>query len=41
MAFDATLQVCIDAQVKEQVEALYRSQGATFAEVVRMPAPRV
>lgn len=38
MALDATLQVRMDAQVKEQVEALYRKQGTTFAEVVRMLA---
>ncbi len=38
MALDATLQVRMDAQVKDQVEALYRSQGTTFAEVVRMLA---
>lgn len=38
MALDATLQVRMDAQVKEQVEALYRQQGTTFAEVVRMLA---
>lgn len=38
MALDATLQVRMDAKVKEQVEALYRRQGTTFAEVVRMLA---
>lgn len=38
MALNATLQVRMDAEVKAQVEALYKSQGTTFAEVVRMLA---
>ncbi len=38
MAMDATLQVRMDAKVKEEVEAMYRRQGTTFAEVVRMLA---
>ena len=36
MAMDATLQIRIDSAVKEQVEALYRSLGTSFAEAVRM-----
>ena len=36
MAMDATLQIRIDSAVKEQVEALYRSMGTSFAEAVRM-----
>ena len=35
MAMDATLQIRIDSAVKEQVEALYRSMGTSFAEAVR------
>ena len=38
MAMDATLQIRIDSAVKEQVEALYRSMGTSFAEAVRMIA---
>ena len=38
MAMDATLQVRMDAEVKEKVEELYRSMGTTFAEAVRMMA---
>lgn len=36
MAMDATLQIRIDSAVKEQVEALYRNLGTSFAEAVRM-----
>ena len=36
MAMDATLQVRMDSQLKEQVEALYRSMGTSFAEAVRI-----
>ena len=35
MAMDATLQIRIDSAVKEQVEALYRNLGTSFAEAVR------
>lgn len=38
MAMDATLQVRMDAEVKEKVEELYRGMGTTFAEAVRMMA---
>ena len=38
MALDATLQVRMDAEVKEKVERLYKSMGTTFAEAVRMMA---
>ncbi len=36
MAKEATLQVRMDSDVKERVEALYRRLGTTFAEGVRM-----
>ena len=36
MAMDATLQIRIDSTLKEQVEALYRSLGTSFAEAVRI-----
>lgn len=36
MANDAVLQVRIDAQLKRDVEQLYRSMGTTFSEAVRM-----
>lgn len=36
MAMDATLQIRIDSTLKEQVEALYRSMGTSFAEAVRI-----
>ena len=36
MAMDATLQIRIDSALKEQVEALYRSMGTSFAEAVRI-----
>lgn len=38
MAMEATLQVRMDAAVKEKVEALYRNMGTSFAEAVRMMA---
>ena len=38
MSRDATLQVRMDAEMKERVEKLYRSMGTTFAEAVRMMA---
>ena len=38
MSMDATLQVRMDAEMKERVEKLYRSMGTTFAEAVRMMA---
>ena len=38
MAMDATLQVRMDAEVKEKVEELYKNMGTTFAEAVRMMA---
>lgn len=36
MAKEATLQVRMDAELKEKVEALYKSMGTTFAEAVRI-----
>lgn len=36
MAKEATLQVRMDSDVKERVEALYQRMGTTFAEGVRM-----
>ena len=36
MAKEATLQVRIDADLKEQVERLYRDMGTSFAEAVRI-----
>ena len=36
MANDAVLQVRIDAQLKSEVEQLYRQMGTTFPEAVRL-----
>ena len=36
MAKEATLQVRMDAELKEQVEELYKKLGTSFAEAVRM-----
>lgn len=36
MAKEATLQVQMDADLKEKVEALYREMGTSFAEAVRI-----
>lgn len=36
MAKEATLQVRMDAELKEQVETLYRDMGTSFAEAVRI-----
>ncbi len=36
MAKEATLQIRIDADLKENVEELYRKMGTTFAEAVRI-----
>ncbi len=36
MAKEATLQVRMDAQLKESVEMLYREMGTSFAEAVRI-----
>ena len=36
MAKEATLQVRMDAELKEKVEDLYKSMGTTFAEAVRI-----
>lgn len=36
MAKEATLQVRMDAELKEQVEALYKRLGTSFAEAVRI-----
>ena len=40
MAKEATLQVRMDAEIKEKAELLYRSLGTSFAEAVRMFAKR-
>ena len=36
MAKEATLQVRIDADLKDQVETLYKKLGTSFAEAVRI-----
>ena len=36
MAKEATLQVRMDADLKEQVENLYKNMGTSFAEAVRI-----
>lgn len=36
MAMDATLQVRMDGQIKNNVEELYRNLGTSFAEAVRI-----
>ena len=36
MAKEATLQVRMDAELKEQAENLYRNLGTSFAEAVRI-----
>ena len=36
MAKEATLQVRMDADLKEQVEELYKKMGTSFAEAVRI-----
>lgn len=36
MAKEATLQVRMDANLKEQVEELYKAMGSSFAEAVRI-----
>lgn len=36
MAKEATLQVRMDADLKEKVEVLYRDMGTSFAEAVRI-----
>ena len=36
MAEEVTLQVRMDSEVKEKVEALYARMGTTFAEAVRI-----
>jgi addiction module RelB/DinJ family antitoxin len=36
MAKEATLQVRMDADLKEKVETLYREMGTSFAEAVRI-----
>ena len=36
MAKEATLQVRMDADLKEQVELLYKNLGTSFAEAVRI-----
>lgn len=36
MAKEATLQVRMDAELKESVEQLYKNMGTSFAEAVRI-----
>ena len=36
MAKEATLQVRMDADLKDQVETLYKKMGTSFAEAVRI-----
>ncbi len=36
MAKQATVQVRMDAELKQQVEELYRNMGTSFAEAVRI-----
>lgn len=36
MAKEATIQVRMDSEMKENVESLYRRMGTSFAEAVRM-----
>ncbi len=36
MPKEATVQIRIDADLKEQAEALYRKMGTSFAEAVRI-----
>lgn len=36
MAKEATLQVRMDAELKEQAEQLYKDMGTSFAEAVRI-----
>ena len=36
MAKEATLQVRMDSELKEQAEQLYRDMGTSFAEAVRI-----
>lgn len=36
MAKEATLQVKMDSELKEQVELLYKQMGTSFAEAVRI-----
>lgn len=36
MAKEATLQVRMDSDIKDQVEKLYQRMGTTFAEAVRI-----
>ena len=36
MAMDATVQIRMSGELKEQVENLYRSMGTSFAEAVRI-----
>jgi DNA-damage-inducible protein J len=36
MAKESTMQLRMDSEMKEQVEALYRSMGTSFAEAIRI-----
>ena len=40
MSLNATLQIRIDSQLKQQVEELYKNLGTSFAEAVRIFAKK-
>ena len=40
MAKEATMQLRMDQETKDKVEALYRSMGTSFAEAIRIFAAR-
>ena len=40
MAKEASMQVRMDSEMKEQVEALYRRMGTSFAEAIRIFAAK-
>ncbi len=40
MAKESTMQLRMDSEMKEQVEALYRSMGTSFAEAIRIFAAK-
>ena len=40
MAKEASVQVRMDSEMKEQVEALYRRMGTSFAEAIRIFAAK-
>lgn len=40
MAKEATMQLRMDSEMKDRVEALYRSMGTSFAEAIRIFAAK-